>query len=51
MKLASEGQISYNMWNLKKGYNRTYVQNRNGLTDFEKLWLPKGTGWGEGRVN
>ena len=34
------------MWNLKKkkkkGYKRTYLQNRNRLTDFEKLMVTEG---------
>ena len=37
-KSDRERQISYDityMWNLKKGYKRTYLQNRNRLTDIE----------------
>ena len=45
-------QISYDipyMWNLKKWYKWTYLQNRNRLTDVEnKLMIIKGEGWGEG---
>ena len=44
-------QISYvitYMWNLKKWYKWTYLQNRNRLTDIEnKLMVTKG-GRGEG---
>ena len=40
--------ITY-MWNLKKGYKRTYLQNRNRLTDFEKLTVTKGDRWRAGR--
>ena len=37
------------MWNLKKGYKWTYLQNRNRLTDFEnKLLVTKGERWWEG---
>ena len=33
------------MWNLKKRYERTYLQNRNRLTDIEnKLMVTKGEG-------
>ena len=40
--------ITY-MWNLKKWYEWTYLQNRNTLTDLEKnLWLPKGKSWWRG---
>ena len=36
---------------LKKWSKWTYLQNRNRFTDFEnKLWLQKGTGWGEGLI-
>ena len=38
--------ITY-MWNLKKWYKWTYLQNRNILTDLENVWSPKGKG-GEG---
>ena len=31
------------MWNLKKQYKSTYLQNKNRLTDMEnKLTVPKG---------
>ena len=29
------------MWNLRKGYKWTYLQNRNWLTHFEKLTVTK----------
>ena len=35
----SDRQISYDiayMWNLKKGYKWTYLQNKNRVTDVEK---------------
>ena len=42
----SEKQISYGityMWNLKKGYKLTYLQNRNRLIDIEnKLMVAQG---------
>ena len=45
-KSDRERQISYDityMWNLKKWYKRTYLQNRNRLTDIEsKLTVTKG---------
>ena len=45
-KSDSERQVSYcitNMWNLKKRYKWTYLQNRNRLTDIEnKLMATKG---------
>ena len=38
--------IAY-MWNLKKWYKWTYLQNRNGLTDLEnKPMVTKGEKWG-----
>ena len=42
--------VSY-MWNLKKGYKCTYLQNRNRLTDLEKFMITKrdrlvGVDWG-----
>ena len=38
--------ITY-MWNLKKWYKRTYLQNRNRLTDMEnKLMVTKGESGG-----
>ena len=47
----TEREISYNityMWNLKKRYKWTYLQNRNRLTDIEnKFVVTKGEG-GEG---
>jgi len=40
--------ITY-MWNLKKMVQRTYLQNRNRVTDVKnKLWLPRGKA--KGRV-
>ena len=45
-KSERERQISYDiayMWNLKKGYKWTYLQNRNRLIDIEnKLVATKG---------
>ena len=44
----SERQISYDitcMWNLKNGYKKMYLKNRNGLTDYEKLLVTKGNRW------
>ena len=45
-KSDRERQISYDitcMWNLKKWYKWTYLQNRNRLTDIEnKLMVTKG---------
>ena len=39
------------MWNLKKWYTETYLQNRNRPTDIEKdLWLLKGKE-GEREIN
>ena len=42
----SERQASHDiikMWNIRKGgYKLTYLQNRNRLTDFEKLMVTKG---------
>ena len=44
-------QISYDityMWNLKKWYKGTYLQNRNGVTDVKnKLMVTKGGKGGE----
>ena len=34
------------MWNIKKGYKWTYLQNRNRLTNFEKLTVTKGDRFG-----
>ena len=45
-----ERQISYDityLWNLKKEYKRTYLQNRNRLIDIENnLMVTKGEGGG-----
>ena len=45
----SERQASHDiikMWNIRKGgYKLTYLQNRNRLTDFEKLMVTKGDMW------
>ena len=45
-KAARERQISYYityMWNLKRGYKWTYLQNRNRLTYLEnKIMVIKG---------
>ena len=39
------------MWNLKKGYKRTYLQKRNRFTDFaNKLRVTQGVRVGEGWV-
>ena len=51
IKSDRERQISYDityMWNLKKWYKWTYLQNRNRHTDIEnKLTVTKGErGWG-----
>ena len=50
-KSDRERQISYDityMWNLKKGYKWTYLQNRNRVTDVEnKLMATRG--WVEGQ--
>ena len=52
LKLDRERQISYDiayMWNLKKWYKWTYLQNRNRVTDVEnKLTVTKGERGGEG---
>ena len=40
-----ETQISYDiayMWNLKKGYKWTYLQNRNRVTDVENKLMVTG---------
>ena len=51
-KSDREKQTSYDipyMWNLKRWYKWTYLQNRNRLTDFEnKLMVTKGEGGREG---
>ena len=47
-KSDRERQISYDityMWNLKKGYKWTYIQNRNRVTDVENKLMVTG-GWG-----
>ena len=53
-KSDTERQILYDityMWNLKKGYKWTYLQNRSRVTDVEnKLMLTKGMG-GHGGIN
>ena len=36
------------MWNLMKEYKRTYLQNRNKFTDFEKFTVTKRDRSGEG---
>ena len=42
--------ITY-MWNLKKGYKWTYLQNRNRVTDVEnKLMVTKGKGCGRDKL-
>ena len=47
-----ERQISYDiayMWNLKKWYKWTYLQNRNRVTDVENtLMVTRGKWGGEG---
>ena len=49
-KSDREWQISYDiayMWNLKKWYKWTYLQNRNRVTDVEhKLMVTKGESGG-----
>ena len=53
-KSDRERQISYitYMWNLKKRYKWTYLQNRNRLTDVENtLMVTKGERWGDGGIN
>ena len=51
-KSCRERQISYDiiyMWNLKKWYKWTYLQNRNRLADLEnKLMVTKGERLGGG---
>ena len=53
-EVSQTRQISYNityMWNLKKWYKWTYLQNRNRLTDLEnKVMVTKGVRW-EGGIN
>ena len=53
-KSDRERQISYDityMWNLKKWYKWTYLQNRNRLTDIEnKLMVTKGEGGGKDQL-
>ena len=47
-------QTSYDityMWNLKKGYERTYLQSRNRLKNFEnKLMVTREDGLGKGQI-
>ena len=48
-----ERQISYDiaymcMWNLKKGYKWTYLQNRNRVIDVENKLMVTGVEGGEG---
>ena len=54
-KSERERQISYDiayMWNLKKWYKRTHLQNRNRLIDIEnKLMVTKGESLEGGRRN
>ena len=51
-KSDRERHISYDityMWNVKKRYKWTYLQNRNRLIDIEnKLMVTKGESWGGG---
>ena len=53
-KSDRERQTSYDityMWSLKKWYKRTYLQNRNRLTDIEnKLTVTKGQRWGRDKL-
>ena len=53
-KSERERQVSYDityMWNLKKGYKWTYLQNRNRPTDIEnKLMVTKGERWGRDKL-
>ena len=47
LSVVRERQILWDsacMWNLKKWYKRTYLQNRNRVTDVENIWLPGGKG-------
>ena len=48
VKSDSERQTPHDtiyMWNLKRGYKWTYLQNQNRVTDVEhKLWLQGGKG-------
>ena len=42
--------IAY-MWNLKQWYKRTYLQNRNRVTDVKnKLMVTKGERWGRDKL-
>ena len=54
VKSDRERQISYDitsMWNLKKWYKWTYLQNRNRLTDMEnKLMVTKGERGGRDKL-
>ena len=39
------------MWNLKKWYKGTYLQNRNRVTDVEsKLMVTRGERWGRDKL-
>ena len=53
-KSDRERQMSYDithMWNLKKWYKWTYLQNRNRLTDIkDKLIITKGVGEGRDKL-
>ena len=55
-KSDRDREISYDiayMWNLKKWYKWTYLQNRNRVTDVEnKLMVTKGgkQGWGRDKL-
>ena len=49
VKSDRERQTSYaiaSVWNLKKGYKWTYLQNRNRFTDFKKLMVAERDRWG-----
>ena len=51
VKSDRERQISYDitlMWNLKKGYKWTHLQNRNRLTDLENQFMVTKSNMGEG---
>ena len=55
-KWDGEGEISYDipdMWNLKKWYKWTYLQNRNWFTNIDnKLLVNKGESgeWGKDKL-
>ena len=47
-KSVTERQISYditNLWNLKKGYKWSYLQNRSRVTDVENKFMFTKTQW------